>query len=688
MLAVPAHGQVYISAAGNHEVAIVDDKTLKVAARVGDIRFPDGIAYASGADKVFVSDEAGSADVVIDPTTRAKRSTIALGGEAGNTHYDSVSGCILVAVQTKNELVAIDPVSERIVQRYSLPGSDHPHGFVIDETDRLAFVSCEGNAALIVVDLRTMKPVQHARGRRGSRRSRVGSGVATPLRGVRVRRAIGVLARRWDASARRRGPSAARTHRFRRPEDASRLPAARERRRASGASSLPTRGVTKSVSSAHFVGLSLAAAVAFNGASAQDTLSRARGAAEPRPGYVIRRTTEPIRLDASLGEAIWGLADSVTVFRQREPAEGEAASERTVFKAIRDADRLYVAVRAYDRDMRSVRSAQLRRDADLTTDDYITLLIDSYRDRRGAFLFRTNANGAMWDAQLVGLDNLNENWNGIWDVATRRDERSWTAEFAIPLRTLRFNPSRGVIGMNVQRFIRRKNEEDLWQSWGRAQGIDNLLYTADVAGLDDVGQTRPVEVRPYVLARTLEPSYDASGPRVAPGGSGGRVGVDAKVGATPTVTADLTLNTDFAQVEADQQVINLTRFPTFFPEKREFFLESSGLFDIGTAERVQLFYSRRLGLDSTGAAVPILGGARVYGKQGPWAIGLLDVRTGGGENANDVAVRVGRDIFDRSTAAGMFVDRSAPGACPSEAVDSTWISRSSCAGTTWSRTCG
>jgi DNA-binding beta-propeller fold protein YncE len=160
VLAVRDHGQVYISAAGNHEVAIVDDKTLKVVARVGDIRFPDGIAYASGADKVFVSDEAGSADVVIDPATRAKRSTIALGGEAGNTHYDSVSRCILVAVQTKNELVAIDPVSERVVQRYSLPGSDHPHGFAIDEPGRLAFVSCEGNAALIVVDLRTMKPVQ------------------------------------------------------------------------------------------------------------------------------------------------------------------------------------------------------------------------------------------------------------------------------------------------------------------------------------------------------------------------------------------------------------------------------------------------------------------------------------------------------------------------------------------------
>jgi DNA-binding beta-propeller fold protein YncE len=158
--AVPSRHQVYVSAAGAHEVAIIDDRTLKVTSRVGDIRFPDGIAYAPESEKVFVSDESGGADVVIDAKTGLKRSTIDLGGEAGNTHYDSVSHCILVAVQTKNQMVAIDPVSERIVQRYDLPGSDHPHGFTFDEPGRLAFISCEGNAALLVVDLRTMKVMQ------------------------------------------------------------------------------------------------------------------------------------------------------------------------------------------------------------------------------------------------------------------------------------------------------------------------------------------------------------------------------------------------------------------------------------------------------------------------------------------------------------------------------------------------
>lgn len=155
------------------------------------------------------------------------------------------------------------------------------------------------------------------------------------------------------------------------------------------------------------------------------------------------------------------------------------------------------------------------------------------------------------------------------------------------------------------------------------------------------------------------PSSGVTGARLGTGGADAKAGLDAKLGVSPTLTADVTLNTDFAQVESDQQVINLTRFPTFFPEKREFFLESSGLFDIGTPGRVQLFYSRRVGLDSTGVPVPIIGGALVYGKQGPWTLGAIDARTGGGEQANDLAVRVGRDLFDRSSIAAMVVDRTA-----------------------------
>ena len=163
VLAVPARHAVYISAAGRHELLALDDRTLKVTGRVGGIRFPDGIAYAPAEAKVFVSDESGKADVVIDARTMAKRRTIDLGGEAGNTHYDSVSHCVLVAVQTRNQLVAIDPASERIIARYDLPDVDGPHGFTLDEAGRRAFISAEDNATLLVVDLRTMRVRQRLR---------------------------------------------------------------------------------------------------------------------------------------------------------------------------------------------------------------------------------------------------------------------------------------------------------------------------------------------------------------------------------------------------------------------------------------------------------------------------------------------------------------------------------------------
>lgn len=159
VLAVPSLHKTFISAAGAHELVTVDDRSLKIVERENGIQFTDGIAYAADADKIFVSDESGSADVVLDARTGEKRSTIPLGGEAGNTHYDCVSHCILVAEQTTNELIAIAPASEKIVQRYPLPGAEHPHGFAMDQPDRLLFMSCEGNAKLLVIDMMTTKVI-------------------------------------------------------------------------------------------------------------------------------------------------------------------------------------------------------------------------------------------------------------------------------------------------------------------------------------------------------------------------------------------------------------------------------------------------------------------------------------------------------------------------------------------------
>ena len=373
-----------------------------------------------------------------------------------------------------------------------------------------------------------------------------------------------------------------------------------------------------------------------------------------------------VQLNGRLDDPAWLAADSIIDFRQLDPAEGEPSTERTVVRVLSGSEALYVGVRAYDRDMRGVRATQLRRDADLTVDDYITLLIDSFHDRRGAFLFRTNPNGAMWDGQLVGIDNVNENWNGIWEVSVTRDSLGWTAEFRIPYQTLRFPPGATSLGFNVQRFIRRKNEETLWQSYHRTEGLLRLLNEGELTGLDELRRGSPLELMPYVLGKVTANDHDAAGRSLGGGSVAPKAGVDAKLAVSPTLTADFTVNTDFAQVEVDSQVINLTRFPVFFPEKRGFFLESSGIFDFGTQQVAQLFYSRRIGLREDGVPVPILGGGRLSGKAGPWALGFLDARTGSGDEANDLVLRVKRDLFQRAYIGAMALQRSGPGVAGAE----------------------
>ena len=380
-------------------------------------------------------------------------------------------------------------------------------------------------------------------------------------------------------------------------------------------------------------------------------LRPAAAAAQDTTTLRVTTATGSMRIDGRLDEPAWAAADSIADLRQREPSVGATASERTVVKVLRDDMALYIGIRAYDGDPLRIRANQLRRDANLSSDDNVQFLIDGFHDRRGAFVFGTNPNGAMWDAQLVDVDNLNADWNGIWDVAVTRDSLGWSAEFRIPFRTLRFRGGAGTdlrFGFNVRRFIRRKNEQDLWRAWGRAQGLYQLLNEGELSDLGALRRIRDVELRPYALARAVEPAHDSAGTRLGDGFVGGKAGLDAKLAVSPTLTADLTTSTDFAQVEADQQVINLTRFPFFFPEKREFFLESRGLFDFGTSGRVQVFYSRRIGLDTAGAPVPIVAGARLYGRAGRWRLGVLEAFTGGDDQANAAVVRVQHDLFARS----------------------------------------
>ncbi|HEY1952503.1 MAG TPA: DUF5916 domain-containing protein [Gemmatimonadaceae bacterium] len=390
------------------------------------------------------------------------------------------------------------------------------------------------------------------------------------------------------------------------------------------------------------------------------------GSTAVRPALKVARFESRVPFDGRITDALWSAADSISDFRQREPIEGRLPTERTVVKVARDRDALYVAVRAFDSFPSGLCAGQLRRDADLTSDDNVTVLIDSYQDRRSAFLFQTNPNGAMWDAQLAGVNDLNSDWNGIWDVVTTRDSLGWTAEFRIPFSTLRFaSTNSGVFGFNVRRFICRKNEEILWRGWLRTEGLHQLLAEGDLTELGVLERSRDLEIKPYALLRGVEPQFGNDGRKIGAGSISGKFGLDAKAAIASTLTADLTIDTDFAQAEVDQQVVNLTRFPTFFPEKRDFFLESSGVFDFGTLGQTQTFYSRRIGLVN-GVPVPILAGARMTGRAGPWTLGTLDARTGGSDNANDAVVRLKHDFLDRGYLGGVATFRSGPGVRSSE----------------------
>jgi Domain of unknown function (DUF1083). len=222
---------------------------------------------------------------------------------------------------------------------------------------------------------------------------------------------------------------------------------------------------------------------------------------------VVRETAAPMTVDGRLDEAAWASADSIVNLRQRYPQEGAPASELTVVKILRDNSAIYVGARMYDRDPSGIRATQLRRDADLGSDDQFGFIIDSFHDRRGAFVFNTNPNGAMYDAQQTGSENTNVDWNGIWDVAVSRDSAGWTAEFRIPFRTLRFNAGAGSsFGFNARRFVRRRNEEDLWQGWKRTEGIYQFSAEGELTGLGVLTRAHSVELKPYALVRADAPN--------------------------------------------------------------------------------------------------------------------------------------------------------------------------------------
>lgn len=387
------------------------------------------------------------------------------------------------------------------------------------------------------------------------------------------------------------------------------------------------------------------------------------------------------RIDGRLDDAVWSLAPAQGHFIQREPRFGMRSTERTEFRILYDDRRLYFGIWAFDSDARGIRASELKRDAGLRKGDQIKIVIDTFHDHRNAFYFSTNPLGAYKDAQSVENGRtINYDWNAVWQNETSVDEHGWYAEIAIPLSQLRFHGTPGdqVWGLNVCRIIIRKNEETYWVPYPRewsSVGFSRMSHAGVLLGLRGLEPRRRLELVPFAI-----PS--AAHDRTAPEGGGIDVGfgADARVGLTTNLVADLTWRTDFAQVEADQEVVNLSRFSLFFPEKRQFFTESAGLFDFGRvgtnlsggdsggqAGLLQLFYTRRIGLED-GRRVPILGGGKLTGRAGPYTIGALNITTDALEHtdgtgrvqvprANYTAVRIKRDFLAQSSVGVILLDR-------------------------------
>ena len=395
-------------------------------------------------------------------------------------------------------------------------------------------------------------------------------------------------------------------------------------------------------------------------------------------GTTVRATrlTQEIRLDGRLDEAVYQTVHPITGLIQQIPDEGAPASERTDVWVLFDENSLYVTARAFESAPPSEWVAnEMRHDvSQLRQNDSFSLLLDTFHDRRNGVAFLVTPIGGYSDFAVTNEGNVNTDWNIVWDMRTGRFEGGWTVEIEIPFKSLRYQPGETQVwGLQLRRIVRRRNEAAyltaLPISAARGNsviaGLWRVSEAATLVGLEVPPLSIDVEIKPYGIAG-LTTDLNASPP--LENDPDADIGLDAKYRITQNLTADFTINTDFAQVEVDELQVNLTRFSLFFPEKREFFLEGRGNFDFARgAARVSggaptVFFSRRIGLQ-VGQVVPIRAGGRVTGKVGAFDVGLLNIQTGaeptaGAVSTNFTVVRVKRDILRRSNIGAIFTNRS------------------------------
>jgi hypothetical protein len=380
--------------------------------------------------------------------------------------------------------------------------------------------------------------------------------------------------------------------------------------------------------------------------------------ANTRPVASASRVTEAPSIDGVLDEGMWLDATPLRGFVQAEPFEGLPGSENTEVRLLYDDEAIYVGVTLHDRDPSLIVTTETRRDADLEDMDSFQMIFDTFHDRQNGFVFGTNVAGVQYDAQVRDQGEQEDNWDGSWEVRTSMLPTGWIAEFKIPLRTLRYGPSPQTWGVNFHRNIQRTRERTYWAPLERIYELSRLTSAGELRGLE-LGTPRNFKILPYVVGSADRNFLPGSDTRLD-----GEFGGDAKFGLTPSLNLDLTYNTDFAQVEVDDEQINLSRFNLRFPEKRPFFLENSGLFTVGKEDELDLFFSRRIGLDENGAIVPILAGGRLTGKIGGVNVGVLNMQTEDIRlvSANNFSVmRVSRELPNRSGIGAMFVNRSGTG---------------------------
>ena len=395
------------------------------------------------------------------------------------------------------------------------------------------------------------------------------------------------------------------------------------------------------------------------------------------------RTYGDILLDGALEEGDWREAPVAKDFIQSEPREGEPATFDTEVRVLYDDQNLYIGVRAYDDEPDKLIIRDLTRDYNTRSVDSFAIILDTFHDRRNSYMFQTNPMGAKYDTQSFNEgQESNSNWDGVWHVATRIVETGWTAEISIPFKTLKFSDAAiQTWGVNFMRRNRRLNEDSFWSPIPRIHTATRVSLAGTLEEMRDVRPGSSFKLMPYVTGDVTENEqafregdFDA--------------GLDAKIGIGAGLTLDLTLNTDFSQVEADVQQVNLTRFSLFFPEKRDFFLENSGIFRFGPPESRQrrafrssfglaagggvrggqsrgndllLFFSRRIGLSEEGEPIPVRAGGRLTGGAGPYQLGFLGMLTGEevGISTGDAfsVVRVKRNVFANSDIGVMFINR-------------------------------